>query len=144
MRFRSTWPSTSTPTIPSPKPTSAPRRGGLGTGAGRCAGRTTETLRIEVAAFAPGVTTEGEKAHDIAAGRPEQESAMGPEDFDRAVTVIRGLPDCPSAIVTDDGEALSEITEADAGGGGEVTGGVPGVPSGGPAEGGEVAPHCGA
>ena len=69
---------------------------------------------------------------------------MGPEDFDRAVTVIRGLPDCPSAIVTDDGEALSEITEAVAGGGGEVTGGVPGVPSGGPADGDEVAPHCAA
>ena len=101
-------------------------------------------MRIDVAALAPGVITDGENSHDIAAGSPEQDSAMGPSDFDRAVTVIRGLPDCPSAMVTDDGEALSEITEGDAGGGGEVTGGVLGVPSGGPADDDEVAPHCAA
>jgi hypothetical protein len=70
---------------------------------------------------------------------------MGLVDFDRAVTVIWGLPDWPSTMVIADGEALSEITEADAGGGVEVTGGVVGVPSGGPADDDEVAPlHCAA
>ena len=142
-RFRSTWPSTSTPTIPRPKPTSAPLRGGRGVRSGRCAGRTTEILSTEVAAWDPGVITAGEKVHDMAAGRLEHERLTGPVATDRAVTVIRGLPDCPSTMVTDDGEAQSAM-DAVAGGGVDVAGGVVGVVSGGPAADAEVVPHCGA
>ena len=68
---------------------------------------------------------------------------MGSLDPDRADTVIRGLPDCPSMMVTDDGEALSAIT-ADTGGGGEVTGGVVGGLPGAPESDAELPPHCGA
>ena len=69
---------------------------------------------------------------------------MGSVDPDRALTVIRGLPDCPSTIVTDDGEALSAMARAVTGGAVEVVGGVVGTVSVGVGGGAGVASHCGA
>src|SRR6476661_3665361 len=67
--------------------------------------RVTATLRTEVAPVDPAAMTDGENAHDIPAGRSEQEREMGLIDPDCAVTAMPGLLSCPSMIVTEDGEA---------------------------------------
>jgi hypothetical protein len=83
--------------------------------------RETEILRVEVD---PELITDGEKAHDIPTGSCEQESRMEADGPDRAVIEMSGLPNCPPAIVTEDGEALRAKAGAAGGGAGSGAGGA--------------------
>jgi hypothetical protein len=83
--------------------------------------RETEILRVEVN---PELITDGEKAHDIPTGRCEQESRMEADGPDWAVIEMLGLPNCPPAIVTEDGEALTAKAGAAGGAGGSGFGGA--------------------
>jgi len=76
------------------------------------------------------VITAGEKLHDIPTGKSEQDREIEFCEPEFAVTIMPELPDCTSAMTTDDGDVLSESIGAGCGageGGGGDTGGGPGV-----------------
>ena len=68
-----------------------------------------ETVSVEVAAVVPdGVTVAGEKLQDAPEGNPEQLKVVAEAKPFCGATEIMAVPLCPGAMVSDDGDTVTE------------------------------------